>query len=89
VDRILREGEIHVAVDLEPEGGDQGKSPAPGSAVGILHPPETSWLQRFWSFLGHLRLAALDYVRPVEDSDDANLKVRIVQEDYLCATASS
>lgn len=83
VERVLLEGEIHVAVDLEPEGGDQGKSTAVCSAVGILHPPDISWLQRFRSLLVHLRLAALGYIRPLEDENDANLKVRVIQDDFF------
>jgi hypothetical protein len=81
VERALLQGEVYVAVDLEPEAGDQGKSTAGCPAVGLLHPPNQSWLHRFYSLLVHLRLSALGYIRPVEDENDANTKVRVIQDD--------
>lgn len=83
MERVLQEGEIHVAVDPEHKGDDQKKSTESCAAVGILHPPlNQSWLHRFWSLLLHLPQAALSYFRPKEDQNDGNPKVSNIQDGF-------
>lgn len=77
----MKQEEVYVAVDLEPEGDEQTDSKAGFPAVGFLHPLNQSWWSRFAASLLRLRLAVLDYLRPAEDDDGGNMTVRVVKDD--------
>lgn len=81
MERVLKEEEVYVAVDLEAEGDEQATSTTSFPAVAFLHPVNQSWWSRFAALLLRLRLAALDYLRPAEDDDGGNMKVRIIRDD--------
>lgn len=77
----MKQEEVYVAVDLEPEADEQMKSKAGFPAVAFLHPLNQSWWSRFAALLLRLRLAVLDYILPAEDDDGGSMKVRVVQDD--------
>lgn len=83
MERVLQQEEVYVAVDMDNEAGEPVESTAGFPAVGFLHPLNQSWLSRSWSLLVRLRLAALDYLRPDNDADEGNIKVRFIQDDSL------
>lgn len=89
VERVLKQEEVYVAVDVEPEGDEQTKSKAGFPAVGFLHPLNQSWWQRFTTLLLRLRLAVLDYLRPAGDDDGGSMKVCVVQDDGSSGVVSS
>lgn len=89
VERVLKQEEVYVAIDLEPEGDEQKNSKAGFPAVGFLHPLNQSWWSRFAALLLRLRLAVLDYLRPAEDDDGGSMKVRVVKDDGSSIVVSS
>ncbi|KAK2599268.1 hypothetical protein N8I77_011038 [Diaporthe amygdali] len=86
VERVLMQQEVHVAVDLQHEGGEQAKSAAGFPAVGFIHPLNQSWAQRIASLFLSLRLAVLEYFRPAQDDDGGNLKrVEMMLTNHLAS----
>lgn len=81
MERVLKQEEIYVAVDLESEEEEHIKSTAGFPAVGFLHPLTQSWWSRFAAFMLRLRLVIFDYFRQPGDADGGNMKVRTIQED--------
>lgn len=81
MERVLKQEEVYVAVDLEYEGGEHTKPTAVFPAVGFLHPVHQSLWGRFAAFMLRLRLVVLNYFRPAEDNDGGNMKVCTTQDD--------
>lgn len=75
---MLKQEEVYVAVDPEPEANEETEPIAGFPAVGFLHAIKQSWWRRFAASLLRLRLSALEYFRPAEDNDEGNMKVRVV-----------
>lgn len=89
VERVLKQEEVYVAVDLGSEGDEHTKSTTGFPAVGFLHPLNQSWWSRFAAFVLRLRLVVLDYFRPAGDTDGGNMKVRIIQDDSFHSNLSN